>query len=169
MPHVDALSRNFIALIDENEIDMQIQITQARDPNILIIRAQLERGQTNSFELRDGLVYRKLDTNHLSFYVPVELEHNVIQLIHEKIGHLGIDNCYLALRAHYWFPNMKVKIENFIKNCIKCIMYKKPQYKNARDLHSIPKIPIPFADLCGPLPSITSKKKTCYGDYGRLY
>lgn len=125
------------------------------------------------------LVYRKLDNNHLSFYVPEELEHNVIQLIHEKIGHLGIDNCYLALRAHYWFPNMKPKIDKYIKNCIKCIMYKKPQRTNERVLHSIPKTPLPFhtlhADLCGPLPSITSKKKhvlvitDAFTKYSKIY
>lgn len=163
MGHVDALSRNFVALVNEDETDLQLQITQSRDPKIITIRSQLEEGQNILFELRDGLVFRKIDDNHFSFYVPEELEHNVIQLIHEKIGHLGIDKCYLALRTHYWFPNMKPKIENFIKNCIKCIMYKKPQRKNERVLHSIPKTPLPFhtlhADLCGPLPSITSKKK----------
>lgn len=163
MPHVDALSRNFVCTLNENEVDVQLQITQSRDSVIQKIREQLELGPVNSFALRNGLVYRKMSENHYSLYVPTEMQYNVIQLIHEKIGHLSVENCYLALKTHYWFPNMKEKIDKFIKCCIKCIMYKKPHRKIIRDLHSIPKEPIPFhtvhADLCGPLPSINSKKK----------
>lgn len=58
-------------------------------------------------------------------------------------------------------------------------MYKKPHRKQIRDLHSIPKTPIPFhtihADLCGPLPSILSKKKhilvitDAFTKYSKLY
>lgn len=63
----------------------------------------------------------------------------------------------------YWFPKMKDKVEHYIKNCLKCIMYSAAPHSNNRTLHSIPKKPVPFdtihIDHFGPLPSITSKRK----------
>ena len=58
---------------------------------------------------------------------------------------------------------MKFKIETFIRNCLKCIMYAAPGNKQERNLYSIPKVPLPFhtihIDHLGPLPSIKSKRK----------
>lgn len=91
------------------------------------------------------------------------MENNVIRLIHEKLGHLGVDKCYDQIRVHYWFPSMHRKIESFIKNCIRCIMHTAPTRQNERQLHSIPKEPVPFdtlhVDYFGPLPNIQNKNK----------
>lgn len=74
---------------------------------------------------------------------------------------------------------MQGKIDQFIKKCVRCIMYKKPHRVNIRELHSIPKNPIPFdtlhMDLCGLLPSIISRKKhilvitDAFTKYSKLY
>lgn len=58
---------------------------------------------------------------------------------------------------------MKIKIDLFIKNCIKCIIYSPPIRSNEQNLYNIPKTPIPFdtlhIDHFGPLPSLISKRK----------
>lgn len=51
----------------------------------------------------------------------------------------------------------------YIQNCVKCIMYSPLARTNNRNLHSIPKKPVPFGTLhidhYGPLPSLASKRK----------
>lgn len=181
MGHVDGLSRNIndnVAVITASEIDNNLQATQSRDPKIIELRNKLEQGTVDSFKLFNGLVYREMRNDHMSLYVPSEMENNVIQLIHEKIGHLGINKCYDQIRFHYWFPSMKEKIKKFIENCLRCIMHSEPP-RLARTLHMIPKKPVPWdtlhLDFYGPLPNITSKKKFILGitdaftKYTKLY
>lgn len=50
----------------------------------------------------------------------------------------------VEIRMQYWFPNMQSKVEQFIQNCLKCIIYSVPPHNNNRTLHPIPKKPIPF-------------------------
>lgn len=164
MGHVDALSRNPpIGFIQSDDVDMHLQATQSRDQPILNLRNQLESNEVDNYELRDGLVYRKMKNGQLSLYVPLEMEANVIRLIHEKIGHLGVDKCYQQITCHYWFPSIRDKIETFIRNCIRCIIHTPPRRVNERVLHSIPKEPIPFdtihIDHFGPLAHSLNKNK----------
>lgn len=115
------------------------------------------------FSLEDGLVYRQSDGDKMLLYVPKEMETNVIRQAHEKICHLGITKCIDYIKLYYWFPNMQAKVEKFVKNCIRCIMYSAPSNSCSRKLYNIPKNPIPFdtvhVDHFGPLPSILSKRK----------
>lgn len=116
------------------------------------------------YELSDGLVFKKHASGKLQFLVPQEMEDNIIRLIHEKIAHQSVDKCCEQIKKNYWFPSMKSKVEKFIKNCIKCIIYAAPPRASQRNLHSIEKKPVPFdtlhADHFGPLPSLASKKNT---------
>lgn len=164
MGHVDALSRNpSVGLVQADDVDVQLQATQYRDPLIVNLRTNLEDHDVDKYELSDGLVYRKMEAGHKSLYVPVEMEQSVIRLIHEKIGHLGVDKCYQQIRFHYWFPSMHEKIQIYIQNCIRCIMHTPPRRINERTLHSIPKEPIPFdtihIDHFGPLAHTMNKNK----------
>lgn len=86
-----------------------------------------------------------------------------MRLIHENYGHMGIEKCAAQIQKHYWFPNMREKLNKFIKNCLKCIYYSVPSRSNVRNLHSINKVPEPFhtihIDHFGPLPALKSKRK----------
>lgn len=118
---------------------------------------------SNLYEMRDGIVFRKYRRGGLFLYVASEMEDNLIRHVHEKIGHLGMIKCYQQIRMHYWFPYMLEKVGKFIKNCLKCIMYSAPARSNEHNLYPIPKEPIPFhtvyVDHFGPLPSLKSKRK----------
>lgn len=164
MNHVDALSRvGPAAFVDELDFDFRLQITQNRDNKIMMLREKLENGNVDGFELKDGLVYRRSALDQLQLYVPAEMINSVIRATHEKFGHLASDKCCTQIRKHYWFPYMKSYVNNFISNCLKCIYYSASANNNAANLHSIPKMPVPFdtihLDHLGPLPAITSKKK----------
>lgn len=45
---------------------------------------------------------------------------------------------------NYWFPNLKQKVENFIRNCLKCISYSPITGKREGLLRSINKGTLPF-------------------------
>lgn len=164
MGHVDALSRNHpVAFIDIDDADSQLQITQNRDAEIVRVRDLLEAGTCDPFALCNGLVYRKDSDDRLLLYVPQEMEENVIRLTHEGFAHCGITKSVEQLRLRYWFPKMKAKVEQFIRNCLRCIMHSGPARANERNLHNIPKASVPFdtvhIDHYGPLPSVSSKRK----------
>lgn len=152
-----------VCALDEEEVSFHIQLTQNRDADVVAIRDRLEAGPVKDFELINGLVFRTGVPGKPQLYVPAEMTANVIRLTHEKIGHLSTDKTIEKLRVHYWFPNMRPKIDPYIKNCVKCIMYAAPVRTSERNLYSIKKTPVPFdtlhVDHFGPLPSINSKRK----------
>ena len=164
MPHVDALSRvPLIAAIDPTDIDIQIRAKQSVDKKILDIREKLEQSDLAGFELVNGVVYKKGRKGELCMMVPEDMENEIIRTMHEKRGHFGINKTYDDLKEYYWFDNMREKVVNYIKGCIKCIIYSSSTKKSETALHSIPKVPVPFhtihIDHMGPLPSILSKRK----------
>ena len=124
-------------------------------------------------------VYKQSRIGDLRFYVSSEIEDNLIRQIHEKIGHLGVKKCCDQRKMHFWFPDMQVKVEKFIRNCIKCIMFSAPTRGNEHNLYNIPKQPLPFhtlhIDHFGPLPSLQSKRKhillivDAFTKYDKLY
>lgn len=176
MGHVDALSRQvnvvnksideFVGVIMDEDVDFNLQAAQARDDKIKTLRDQLVVGEVTHFRLDSGVVYRESLDDNLALYVPGEMERNIIQKIHEKIGHLGVNKCYDQMRRYYWFPSMKEKIQKYIESCLKCIMHSEPP-RVTRTLHMIPKAAVPFdtlhLDHYGPLPNIISKKKYLLG------
>lgn len=68
MRHVDALSRT-IGVIEENPFEWNVTICQGQDPAIAKIRDKLEKSEDKTYELRNGLMYRK-DGDKLLFYMP---------------------------------------------------------------------------------------------------
>lgn len=76
---------------------------------------------------------------------------------------MGIEKCLLRIQKHYYFPQMREKLNKFIKNCLKCIYYSPAVRSNERNLHGIYKVPEPFhtvhIDHFGPLPALKSKRK----------
>ena len=142
MPHVDALSRCF-AIEDVYNVDFNIQVAQNRDVLITDLRDKLEFGPVDNFELKDGLVFKN-DGSCFQLYVPSEMENNIIRLIHEKIGHMGVDKTVNQIKNNYFFPKLRQKVNNYIKNCTTCIFYSPGDKSNTRNLFPIPKIPIPF-------------------------
>lgn len=165
MKHADALSRNIsmVAYISSHDLYHQLNATQNRDVMIKNLKETLETSESPPYEMHNGIVYRKSKENKLLFYVPKEMELQLIQSVHEKIGHFGSFKCLEKLKTNYWFPGMRAKVDSFVKNCIKCIVYSSPNRASERTLHSIPKKPVPFdtihIDHFGPLPSINSKQK----------
>lgn len=91
------------------------------------------------------------------------MEQHVIYSYHNEIGHLGVDKVYNLITMTYWFPNLKQKIKNHIKNCLKCISYSPADGKKEGFLNNIPKGNLPFlmihVDHYGPLQKTKSQNR----------
>jgi len=63
MQHVDALSRaTNILVIDDNPLELELAVSQNRDPKIKKLREKLEKSEDKYYEMRNGLIYRKKDS-----------------------------------------------------------------------------------------------------------
>lgn len=164
MTHVDALSRcRQIAAVNEDEVDFRLRLAQARDQQIEEMRCKLEKRDVPNFQLTDGVVFRVNSERDKRMWVPSDMEDNVIRLVHEMVGHQSVDKTVERIKQHYWIPGCREKAKGFIERCLDCLMYATPASMSERNLHMIPKRPVPFdtihIDHFGPLPAIQSKRK----------
>lgn len=125
MSHVDGLSkRSWIGIVNDNSFETNLVIAQNKDKMIADLKQKIEIRQDKHFELRNGVLYRKGEnTDTLLFYVPEFMEKNVLFKYHDELAHQGVTKVYETLRKSYWFPDMKNKINEHIRNCCKCIAF----------------------------------------------
>lgn len=104
--------------------------------------------------MRNGLIYRKYESR-LLFYVPFSMEFNIIHKYHDEMGHYSIKKTMDNIMRNYWFPNLKIKVKKYIRNCLKCIAFSPVSGQKEGFLNSIPKGETPFStvhiDFLGPL------------------
>lgn len=144
MQHVDALSRvTSIMVIDDNPLEFNLSVCQNEDLVIKELRANLEKTEDKYYEMRNGLVYRK-DKNNLLFYVPTAMENIILRKYHDEMGHLGVEKTVSTIMYNYWFPNLRQKVEKYIRNCLKCLSYSPTSGRREGLLHSINKGNLPF-------------------------
>ena len=72
-------------------------------------------------------------------------------------GHFSLDRTYNKLRKHYWWPNMKTSIKQYIRSCLLCQQYNVSRQKRPGLLNPVSPPDGPFQvlgiDYCGPLKS----------------
>lgn len=144
MLHVDGLSR-CIGVVEDNSIETNLLYAQSKDEEICKIRDKLEKFEDGKYELRNGIVYRKINNGEsLVFCVPKLMEKNIIFKYHDEMGHQGVNKVYENLQQNYWFPKMKDKITDHIANCCKCIAFSPASGKIEGLVQIIPKESVPF-------------------------
>lgn len=144
MSHVDSLSRcNFIAVIDDNSFETNLVIAQNLDESIVKLKNELESSESKWYEMRNGVIYRKINEK-LLFYVPSEMEKSILFKYHDELGHMGAEKVIDIIGKSYWFPKLRQKVADHIKNCYKCIAYNPASGKVEGKFRSIPKGDKPF-------------------------
>lgn len=119
----------FVAAIDPDDFDFRMQVTQNRDPTIVELRIKLEKEEMINFVIKNdrrsnndvNLLYVRTYLLFVRTYILYEEMRtiNILPMMHERVGHQSVDK----IEMHYWFPRMNSKVEKFIKNCVKCIIY----------------------------------------------
>lgn len=107
---------------------------QLRDPSIIRIHKDLEKQESNKYELRNGVVYKKHNQG-LLFYVPKAMIRNVIQACHDNVEHVGLEKTINLIIKTYWFSSMRVQVKEYIDNCLKYLSYSVPADKKEGELH----------------------------------
>lgn len=89
----------------------------------------------------------------------------MIKVSHEMVGHQSVEKTLACILRNYWMPGMQKKVEEYCCNCFSCIMHSCPIGASERNLHMIPKVPVPFDTVhiedfgVGPCPAVSSKRK----------
>ena len=78
----------------------------------------------------DGLLYRVVDnpqqgTLH-QLLLPANLQSPVLHLLHNDMGHQGIERTTKLVRQGTYWPGMCEDIENYLKQCERCVVSKAP-------------------------------------------
>lgn len=163
MRHVDALSRSIgVMVVEDNSFESNLIASQNIDKNIVELREKLQETEDKLYEMRNGIIYRKRNDSIL-FYVPSNMENNIIRKYHDELGHFCAEKTSEAILRNYWFPQLKDKVKTYITNCLKCIAFSPITGKKEGYLNSIPKGDIPFLtchiDHFGPIDKNISSKK----------
>ena len=179
MGHVDALSRNPCANIQNKACEVLLHIQEAdwvlsgqlTDDKLKHIHKILSKPPVTSQEhdvyknycLRDGRVYR-ITIKGTLWVVPKGMRQQVVKAAHDNLGHFGVEKTLHRLCENYWFPRMRNYVEQYIACCIPCLYNKRNSGKKEGFLRPIPKgvepLNIFHVDHLGPFPK--SKKGNCY-------
>lgn len=115
MAHVDALSR-CVAHVGAMPLERELELRQLSDPRI---SQNLEFHDSNKFALIDGLIYRKVD---FKFVIPESMVANVIRAHHDEMAYCGLEKTVKGIQKNYWFPSLRKRVQEYVDNCLTCIM-----------------------------------------------
>ncbi|KAL0153074.1 hypothetical protein M9458_051673, partial [Cirrhinus mrigala] len=94
---------------------------QEEDPAISQVRHAVVKGQLSSLAGgRDPEKHRPM----------------VLQSLHDETGHLGVEKTTALIKDHFYWPKMSSEIDQYVKNCGKCIL-RKTQPQRAAPLKQI--------------------------------
>lgn len=124
------------------------------------IRDEIMANEQSKFIEREGTVYyvddKLPESNRLRIYVPTYSRGSLLNIAHDDYmtgGHSGIRKTSLKL-IRFWWPKMRRDIEEYIKSCELCQMFKGPKGLPPGCLNSIPVSRIfqnLHVDMVGPL------------------
>lgn len=154
MKHVDALSRVMTIISSEDNLHVKIRKVQQKDDDLNKIRTILQHQDLyDGYLLRNDILYKVIDGREL-LVVPKVMEAEVIRTSHDN-GHFGVKKVEESIGQQFFIPKAKEKIQNFIGNCVKCILAERKHGKSEGFLHPIGKGDSPLdtyhVDHMGPM------------------
>ncbi|KAL7846839.1 hypothetical protein SRHO_G00218190 [Serrasalmus rhombeus] len=81
----------------------------------------------NKLELRDGVLYRRRQGENQTSYqlvLPSEFRPIVLQSLHDKMGHMGVERTLDLVRSRFYWPKMPTDVEKKIQTCGRCVRRK---------------------------------------------
>ncbi|KMQ90234.1 retrovirus-like pol polyprotein, partial [Lasius niger] len=145
MMHVDALSR-VVAYHEPLTLEQELQYRQLQDTRLKGIAEDLEISNDDKFELIEGLVYKK-GSDKARFVVPESMVTNIIRAYHDEMAHCGIEKTIKGITSNYWFPSLRKRTQDYIDNCLKCIIYNVSSNMNEGELQITNNPSAPFSIL----------------------
>jgi len=109
-------------MVNAITIEDELMYKQLMDPKLKEIAVELEVKENKYFALINGLLFRNYQNKRL-FVIPENMINNIIRIYHDNMGHVGIDNTVHGIIVHYWFPCLKGRVRQYIKNCVQRLSY----------------------------------------------
>ncbi|PIK39979.1 Retrovirus-related Pol polyprotein from transposon [Apostichopus japonicus] len=85
--------------------------------------------------IKGGVLYRKKGIDPVSYQLvlPSTYHEKALYLLHDDMGHLGLERTLQFARERFYWPGMAKDIENYVKNCDRCLRRKatQPPYHKA--------------------------------------
>ena len=153
MKHCDALSRNPIVMVIQNEFLERLTLNQKNDEQLKLIFDILETRPYENFVKEKNLLFKEMDDRRL-LVIPAAMQTEIIKVCHEN-GHFALAKTKELILRDYWFSSMDDKIKKFIANCVPCILSERKRGKQEGFLNPIDKGDTPLevyhVDHLGPL------------------
>lgn len=134
---------------------MRLKRAQSADSDLKEILNVIERGQSEGYLIRGGVLYKE-DDGDIRLVVPRAMQSQMIKRVHEQ-GHFGIAKTEALMRKDYWISNLRPKVEGVLRNCVPCILAERKHGKAKCFLSPINKGDAPLdtfhIDYLGPLQS----------------
>uniref|UniRef100_A0A8C4TAC5 Gypsy retrotransposon integrase-like protein 1 n=1 Tax=Erpetoichthys calabaricus TaxID=27687 RepID=A0A8C4TAC5_ERPCA len=90
--------------------------------------ATLLQREGNKLVVREGLLYRVTKTTlgkeRQQLVLPNKYRRMVVKALHDDCGHLGIECTTELVKDRFFWPKMTLEIEQYVKNCGRCIARK---------------------------------------------
>jgi hypothetical protein len=119
---LDALSRKHqlrMVCVGESELQKEVRLANRRDAFTKEARQNIQNGAKSHFHLRNGLLWYK--QNRL--YVPEgRIRDTLLKECHDGplAGHGGAKRTTTFLKKSYYWPNLKLDVEEYVKTCLTC-------------------------------------------------
>jgi hypothetical protein len=137
------------------------------DNDIMARRIAIE---SEFYHIKDGVLYyvffptrRHVVTAGLRLAVPERMRKYILKANHDDpLGaHQGIRRTYELIATRYYWPNLFGDVDEYVRNCVKCIARKiprLPKYGMMQPITVIQKLDMFGVDILGPLP-LTVKRR----------
>ncbi len=136
----DALNRKHqlrMVCVGESELQKEVRLASRRDAFAKKARQSIQNGAKSHFHLRNGLLWYK--QNRL--YVPEgKMRDTLLKECHDGplAGHGGAKRTTTFLKKSYYWPNLKLDAEEYVKTCLVCQQNRTLNKKQASLLQPLP-------------------------------
>ncbi|CAF1606429.1 unnamed protein product [Rotaria magnacalcarata] len=130
---------------------------------------EINKNPLNCFYVLENDILYKINNRGIFqqklIYIPASMIQQILNAYHNSpwAGHFGDRRTYSKLKDKYWWPNMKITIQNYIQTCMLCQQFNINRKKPVGLLHPIepPKGPCQLIgmDYSGPFPTTPEGNK----------
>ena len=127
---------------------------------------QIEKGniiEGQLYMVKDKLLKRYVidrDNTYETIVVPRAITTQILQMVHDELGHNGTPRTYTLLKRLYYWKGLKLSVEKHIKICYQCQRRNKQIIKYATLHFDVATFPMQYIsmDLIGEFHPPTSRK-----------
>ena len=103
---------------------------QGEGPGVTLLQRE-----ANKLLVTDNLLYRVIErppgTEVRQLVLPREYILTVLRSLHDESGHLGVEKTIELIRDRFYWPRMGTEVEQYVKNCGRCVARKTPPQRAA--------------------------------------